>query len=156
MIVKSHGLTGTRLHNIWVDMRQRCCNPNYPSFRLWGGKGVKVCDQWLSSFTSFHEWAINNGYADHLTIERINGCGNYEPTNCRWATYKEQARNVARNHAITIDGESRLLCEWLEVSPITASTYHKRKLRGWSDREALFSPPYKREVVLSGEKYIAG
>jgi hypothetical protein len=142
----THRLTGTRLFHIWVDMRQRCYNQNYPGFHRWGGKGVEVCEEWKNDFLCFHDWALANGYNDALTIDRIDGNGNYTPKNCRWATYKEQARNLTSNHIITIDGESRLLCDWLELSPITASTYHKRKKRGWSDKEALFEPPYKRLV----------
>ena len=146
MNMAKHGLKKTRLYNIWVDMKQRCYNKNYPSFHLWGGKGVEVCEEWRSDFLSFYGWALANGYNDKLRIERIDGNGNYSPENCRWATYKEQARNLTSNHIISINGEIRLLCDWLELSPVTASTYHKRKKRGWSDKEALFEPPYKRRA----------
>lgn len=146
-LVTTHGMTGTRLFNIWVDMRQRCYNKNYPDFHLWGGKGVIVCTEWLVDFKAFYSWAIANGYKDNLTLDRIDGCGDYEPSNCRWATYKEQARNVSHNRRITIDGEARLLCEWLEIAPITASTYYKRKKQGLTDKEALFTPPHKGVVL---------
>lgn len=139
-ITKTHGMTGTRLFNIWVDMRQRCSNPNYPQFYLWGGKGVKVCQEWENDFQAFYNWAISNGYDDTLSIERKDGCGDYEPSNCKWATPKEQSRNTTGNRKITIDGETKLLCEWIEISPITTSTYYKRIKRGMTDKEALFTP----------------
>lgn len=135
----THGMTKTRLFNIWVNMRQRCTNKNHPQFYLWGGKGITVCKEW-EKFESFKEWAEKSGYNDTLSIDRIDGTKGYYPQNCRWATSTEQARNTSANHKITIDGETKLLCEWLEVSPITACTYHKRKRAGMSDKEALMKP----------------
>ena len=87
-----HGMWKTRLYNIWKKMKDRCYNPNANNYRYYGGKGVKVCEEW-HSFQPFYEWAMANGYADNLSIDRISGFGNYEPNNCRWATYTEQNRN---------------------------------------------------------------
>lgn len=149
----THGMTGTRLFNIWVDMRQRCYNKNYPQFYLWGGKGVKVCDEWLQDFMTFYNWAIENGYANNLSIERKDSNGNYEPSNCKWATPKEQARNISTNRMVTIDGETKGLSEWLDTSPITISTFYKRKNKGMTDKEALFTPSmsnnkFKKKKVI--------
>lgn len=143
-MLKRHGMTGTRLFRIWVDMKQRCTNKNYPQYYLWGGKGITVCNEWLHDFVSFHKWATSSGYKDNLTIDRINTNGNYEPSNCRWVTPKEQARNTSQNCKITIDGETKLLCEWIDISPITRSTYYKRKAKGMSDKEALFTQSTSR------------
>lgn len=89
----SHELSRTRLYRIWSGMKARCGNPNAPKYRLYGGRGVKVCDEWLHDFKSFYEWAMEHGYGDGLTIDRVDCDGNYEPSNCRWATIAEQNKN---------------------------------------------------------------
>ena len=94
---KTHGATvengkGTRLFQIWMGMKQRCNNPNSPKYKRYGGRGIKIADEWLKDFSSFHNWATKNGYNDHLTIDRVNNNGNYEPDNCQWITHEENTR----------------------------------------------------------------
>ena len=104
-----HGATGTRLHNIWNGMKDRCSREKHPMFAHYGGKGVRVCKEWLE-FIPFRDWALVNGYTEHLTIERLNNDGNYQPSNCTWATRKEQSNN--QSHSIVTRFSKAQLFTW--------------------------------------------
>lgn len=86
----------TRLYNIYHGMKKRCYNPKSKSYKYYGGRGINVCDEWLCDFIAFYKWAIDNGYKDNLTIERIDVNGNYEPNNCKWVTMDEQHKNTRK------------------------------------------------------------
>lgn len=111
---KIHGEAGTRIHHIWNHMKQRCENPTNRAYRLYGGRGISVCDEW-HEYTSFRDWAMDNGYQDNLTLDRIDVNGNYEPSNCRWITLREQQQNKRNNVRLTFMGETRTICDWAEV-----------------------------------------
>lgn len=98
----------TRLYGIWAGMRQRCNNPNKDAYKYYGGKGVKVCEEW-NDYSKFKEWALSNGYNDNLSIDRIDANGNYCPLNCRWLTISENTARANKNHTTrkVIRGEVR-------------------------------------------------
>ena len=136
-----HGMRHTRIYNIWRTMRQRCSNPNCINYHNYGGKGIVVCDEWDKSFEVFYEWAMANGYEDGLTIDRINSNGNYEPSNCRWASYKQQANNKTSNRLVEFNGEVHTLGEWASITGIRLATIWNRLKLGWSIEDALTIKP---------------
>jgi hypothetical protein len=106
-------------------------------YHRYGGRGITVCDEW-QTFEPFCKWAMSNGYDDCLTLDRINVNGNYEPSNCRWATPKEQANNRRTNHLLTHDGETHTIKEWAEILGINHRTLVGRiNQLGWSVEKAL-------------------
>ncbi|MBO7171268.1 MAG: hypothetical protein J6W28_08845, partial [Clostridia bacterium] len=115
----THGQTHTRLHHIWHGIKQRCLNPKSYIYKNYGGRGITVCDEWRDSFEVFYGWAMANGYADDLTIDRIDVNGNYEPLNCRWATSKEQGNNRRTNHLLTYKGQTRTTQEWADIKGLS-------------------------------------
>lgn len=133
-----------RLVRIYANMKQRCGNPKHTSYDRYGGRGITVCEEWNNSFDAFVEWAINNGYRDDLTIDRIDVDGNYEPSNCRWATILEQANNTSQNVEITYKGETHSRSEWSRILNIKNATLQNRLNSGWSIEEAFETPPSKR------------
>lgn len=97
---KTHGESHdnrTRLYSIWCGMRNRCNNPNHQAFYLYGGKGISLCNDW-NNYTNFKSWAMSNGYADSLSIDRIDPSKGYDPSNCRWITISENVARANKNH----------------------------------------------------------
>ena len=135
-----HGLCGTRIHAIHRDMLARCNNPHKVRYERYGGRGIKVCDEWTgrNGLTNFNEWALRNGYSDELTLDRIDYDGNYEPANCRWVTRKVQSNNSSRNIYICIDNTTHTLAEWCELLGLNYTKIYQRihKLH-WDYERAL-------------------
>lgn len=136
-----HGKRYTRIYNIWRTMKQRCVNPKCINFHLYGGRGIEVCTEWQNSFQSFYDWSMANGYAENLTIDRKDVNGNYEPSNCRWATQKEQQNNRSNNVTLELNGINHTVGEWAEISGISITTIHARLKRGWSVERTLNTVP---------------
>lgn len=123
-------------------MKQRCYDETNVQYKNYGARGIKVCDEWRNSVESFYDWAINNGYEENLTIDRINVNGNYEPTNCRWTTVKEQCNNKTNNHLITYHGETMNLMKWSEKLGVNYYTLRSRiNILKW-DVERAFETPF--------------
>lgn len=95
-----HGYRHTRLYNIWCGMKKRCYSTKYEHYDRYGGRGIKVCEEWKNDFVNFKNWALKNGYNDELEIDRVNNNGNYEPNNCKWKSRTMQVRN--RSNTIRI------------------------------------------------------
>jgi len=107
-----HGLSKKHpIYKVWEGIKQRCTNTNAFAFDSYGGRGISICNEWCNDFQSFYDWAIANGYAKGLTLDRIDNNGNYEPSNCRWATRKEQGRNKRNNIKIYYDGKEYTVAE---------------------------------------------
>lgn len=100
----THGMSYTKLYNSYRAMKERCHLPSHVAYKNYGGRGITVCEVWRNSFEAFADWSMANGYKDGLTIDRIDVNGNYEPTNCRWATRKEQANNTRKNNISKKEG----------------------------------------------------
>lgn len=137
----THGEGNSRLYHAWSAMKQRCSNPNNRKYDSYGGRGITVCDEWANSYLAFKKWAIENGYSDCLTIDRIDNEKGYSPDNCRWITNKDQQRNKRNNRLVTINGETKTLAEWSEISGIGHGVLWQRLFNhGWSYEKALTTP----------------
>lgn len=137
-VTTKHGKCHIRLYNIYYGMKCRCYNKNYKYYEYYGGRGIKVCDEWLNDFQVFYDWAINNGYKENLTIDRINTNGNYEPDNCCWVDRKQQTRNRRNTKRIEYHGEIKPLAEWCELLGFEYSTIYDRIYKlNWPIEKAL-------------------
>ena len=126
----THHKSNTRLYMLWNGIKQRCFNSNHKNYNRYKGRGITMCDEWKNDFITFYNWAINNGYKLGLTIERINNDGNYEPSNCRWATRLEQANNTSINKFITFNGEKHTVSEWSKKLGIKYGVLSSRIRKG--------------------------
>lgn len=135
---RSHGLHNTRIYQIWADMKDRCNNEKSKAFNHYGGRGIKVCEQWQKDFVNFYNWTMNNGYKDNLTIDRINVNGDYEPNNCRWVTWKVQANNKRTSKKITIFGETKTTFEFEQQYNLKAHLLIDRYNKGYRDEKLVF------------------
>ena len=139
-INRKHGMSHSRIYNIWSKMNRRCGYEKENRYHDYGGRGITVCEEWQSSFEAFRDWAFANGYTDNLTIDRINNDFGYCPANCRWVNMKVQANNTRRNHELTCNGETHTLAQWEKITGIRQHTIGDRIRAGWSIEKALTTP----------------
>lgn len=148
----THKSSRTKLYNIYKYMLGRCYNKNNDRYKNYGGRGIKVCDEWKNDFMNFHDWAYENGYKEEIlpngrnkwTIDRIDVNGNYEPSNCRWITIQEQALNKTNTVKLSYKGETLSRKEWANKLGINDLTITWRLKNGW-DIEKVFSNKDYRE-----------
>lgn len=146
--ITKHGLKDHPLYSHWNNMKNRCANENVESFGYCGAKGVRVCKEWVNDFKCFYDWAISNGWKDGLTLDRHpNTLGNYEPSNCRWATNQQQANNKTNNVKHFYNGEEKTLSEWASIYGFSYKSAHRRiNKQNWSIEEVIaeYTPKVKQ------------
>jgi hypothetical protein len=140
---KTHGLScNGYFHPLvpkWHNMMGRCYKETHQHYQQYGERGITVCQDW-HDITTFFNWAIENGWQDKLEIDRIDNDGNYEPSNCRFVTHKENMRNTRRCKRYEFDGKSLTLVEWSEILGIGYDTLRGRLRSGWSVERTLSTP----------------
>jgi hypothetical protein len=143
-----HGKIDTRIYGIWTGMKTRCDNPKRSKYARYGARGVTVCKEWREDFKAFYDWAMQNGYSENLSIDRINVDGDYEPSNCKWSTDIEQMNNMSTNVKVTYNGKTQTIAEWSRETGIPYGTLHQRIYRyNFSPERAL------NEFVYVGGRY---
>lgn len=141
---KRHGMTETRLYSVWCGIKERCFNSHYRYYHRYGGRGITVCPEWLNSFEAFRDWAYSSGYDESKTgkeqsLDRIDVDGNYEPGNCRWASQKEQMRNIGRSKYITSGDKTMVVSEFCEKHHITYPQFVTRRMqKGFTTDKILY------------------
>ena len=138
--------TKLRIHRTWQNMIWRCYRKEHASYKYYGDRGITVCDEW-QKFEPFYKWALANGYKNNLTIDRVNVNGNYEPSNCRWATPKQQANNKRTSRKITFNGETKTISEWAEILGISSQAMTERLNSPYWSVEAALTTPAKTRAL---------
>jgi hypothetical protein len=138
---RKHGMANSAEYKTWQRIKDRCRNRNSPDFKSYGAKGVNVCQRWLDSFEVFYEDLGPKPSNKHSIDRYPDKNGPYSPDNCRWATIKEQARNKNSNKILVLNGKSRCIAEWSEITGIRREIIESRSRRGWSDKRTLTTPP---------------
>lgn len=149
--------THSRLSEIFRSMKKRCYNPNHNQFKNYGARGIKLCDEWndrelvkisgfryTKGYLAFKKWALENGYAEGLTIDRIDNNKGYSPENCRWVTMLVQVNNTRRNRYITYKGKTQSVADWCRELGLNYGTLLSRLNFNWSVEEAIETPVFDR------------
>jgi hypothetical protein len=124
-------------------MKARCSNPSVRGYARYGGRGIRVCDAWMT-YPAFRDWALTAGYQQGLSVDRIDGDGDYCPENCRWVDAQQQANNISTNHILEAFGGRKTLADWSrdERCAVTLKALKGRIHRGWPAELALTAPRY--------------
>jgi hypothetical protein len=132
----------SKLYTTWMNIKQRCYNPNRPDYKYYGRKGIGMCEEWRNSFQSLSDWARSNGYEEALTIDRIDANDDYKPSNCRWVTMNAQANNKGNNHLLTYNGKTQTIAQWARDIGFSPYTITRRiNVFRWSTERALTEKP---------------
>lgn len=149
-INKTHGMKGTKIYSVWSNMKIRCLNPKAQNFYLYGGRGITVCDRWLSGFENFYE-DMKDGYAEGLHLDRIDVNGNYCKENCRWIAPTQNARNKRNTAYLTYKGVTKRAQDWAKEIGANPLTVVRRVHLGYSPEECLFGKQYEyiKKLILA-------
>jgi len=146
-----HGMGKTKTYQSWAGMKKRCLNKNCKDYLHYGGRGITVCDRWKNSFLNF---LSDMGLCpEGLTLDRKDNNGNYEPSNCIWATRKSQANNTRRNAFIEFNGETKTISGWADFLGLDHRVLHFR-LKHWTLEDALTKPKTVRPYLINGKTYL--
>jgi hypothetical protein len=137
----SHGMSKSPTYSTWENMKQRCLNPKSSQYEFYGGRGIRICDEWVASFENF----LNDmgERPKDSTIDRIDFNGDYTPLNCRWSNTETQARNRRTSKTLILNGESKTLAEWCSIYNIKRNTVNGRLQRGWTIEKALTTKAHR-------------
>lgn len=142
------------LHSRYHGIKKRCYNQNSHAYYRYGGRGIKMCQEWLDDYFAFEKWALENGFEPSLAIDRIDNDGDYSPENCRFITLRENNQNRGTSLMYTIDGVTKNLQQWADEYGVKRSTVETRLKHGWTIEDALKTPIRKRDKTsLIGEKF---
>jgi hypothetical protein len=151
---KTHGESYTTLYKRWNGMRKRCNCITFENYKYYGGKGIKICDEW-NDYLTFKEWAINNGYEEGLSLERIDVDKDYCPENCKWIPLNKQAINRSNRKEITINGITKSISEWSKESGVKRLTILGRLESGYTGEDLIRNESLtKRKIVCNETKKI--
>lgn len=147
---RTHGASRTPIYYVWNAMINRCNNPEFKSYKDYGGRGIRVCSEWEKSAV-FIKWALENGYKDGLEIDRIDVEGDYCPENCRWITRLENANNKRNNKVVEHNGEFKTLAEWARYYNVNYKNLSRNLLKGYTLEDAV-TREKNRERTHRGSK----
>ena len=140
-----YGLRKHRLYGVWVNIKERCLKPRNKAYKNYGGRGIKICENWSKNFLNFYDWAMANGYAESLSIDRIDVNGDYCPENCRWATPKQQARNKRDSKMVVFNGVEKHWMDWCEELGLSKSAVGHCKQRTNMEYQEIFERYIKKK-----------
>jgi hypothetical protein len=142
-------MNNTRLYSIWGSMKSRCNNSKLSIYKIYGGRGITVCDEWAKDFMNFYNWSMANGYQDNLTIDRIDNDKGYSPDNCRWVTMREQQNNRKNNRKIMYENKEYTVSKLSEKLNIPYATLLWRINNGWKLEELSLIPSLNNRIKRS-------
>lgn len=136
-----------RLSGIWYGMKDRCYSEDHVAYNRYGGRGITICEEWLDDYFKFEDWALDNGYSEELTIDRIDNDRGYSPNNCRWATQIQQMNNRSNNNLVEINGTIKTISQWARQHNLAWSTIKQRVVSGKTGEEILARPEGEKQCL---------